>query len=90
MTKKIDTSFDFGFTLVNSDELEEIQILEKNVQLTQAETVDVKNKLETMKAMIMALLNNLKQSPDRPYIYWPERVEKIDGFIKKLNEVIEG
>lgn len=38
--------------------------------------------------MILPLLNNLKSNPEKDTIFWPNRVEKIDAFIKKLQDYI--
>ena len=46
------------------------------------------NKLEKVRALIMPLLNNLLINPEKDYIYWPNRTEKIEQFIDKLDSVI--
>lgn len=48
------------------------------------------NKLEKVRALIMPLLKNLMANPEKDYIYWPNRTEKIEQFIKKLDNVING
>jgi hypothetical protein len=47
-------------------------------------------KAQMMFDMIMPLLNNLKKNPDKPNIVWPDREKKIDEFIKKLQNVLNG
>ena len=37
--------------------------------------------------MIMPLLNNLAKNPEKDYIYWPNRLDKIEQFRDKLDEV---
>lgn len=44
-------------------------------------------KLEKMFNLILPLLNNLKANPEKAYIHWPNRVEKIDEFIVELNKI---
>ena len=82
--------FDFGFSAVSEDELESVQVAQKqSEQLTaQLETID--NKAELLHAAIIPLLNNLKANPEKDYIYWPNRVEKLEAFAEKLNEIITG
>jgi hypothetical protein len=42
-----------------------------------------------MYAAIMPLLVNLKKDADKnPIINWPNRAEKIDLFIDKLNKIL--
>ena len=70
---------DFGFTAVSDEEL------------FQSDTVEeMKTKLESLRKMIMPLLNNLKANADKDYIHWPDRTKKIDAFIKKMDKIIEG
>jgi len=37
--------------------------------------------------MVIPLLKNLATNPEKDYIYWPDRVEKIQQFKDKLDEV---
>jgi hypothetical protein len=39
--------------------------------------------------MIMPLLTNLAKDPDKTYILWPDRSDKIKAFIKKINDYVE-
>lgn len=84
----LDEEFCFGFSLVNETELqkshEHNQEVIKNVQNYADIQEDRFNKLYSM---VMPLLNNLKKDPDRDYILWPDRVNKINEFIKKINAV---
>lgn len=45
--------------------------------------------LELYKA-ITPLLDNLSKSPENPYIHWPDRLEKIEKFRTKLNNILDG
>lgn len=67
---------DFGFSHVSEDDLSK-------------EVVGVSTKLFGLRDMIMPLLNNLMKNPDKEYIYWPDRVEKIEAFIEKMNAYVE-
>ena len=65
---------DFGFTMVTSDELA---------------APEAQAKAEMLRDMIMPLLNNLKKNPEKDIIHWPNRAEKIDAFIKKMNKLVD-
>ena len=64
---------DFGFTFSDSNEV----------------SMEAMDKVHGLKAMIMPLLNNLKKNPEKDTIVWPDRVKKIDAFIKKMDKYIE-
>jgi uncharacterized HAD superfamily protein len=92
------SDFDFGFSLVDADELHEVQQLSS--ELTQTESTvnewmnqaeQWRNKAQGIYASVMPLLNNLSQQPEKEYIYWPgeDRVNKINAFKLKLNQILE-
>jgi hypothetical protein len=68
--------FDFGFTAVNEEELEIVQ----QASLTMQEGVEVQARLEKLYNAVQPLLNNLKKNPEKDYIYWPNRLEKVEAF----------
>jgi len=70
---------DFGFSFVNDDVVNEKVIAEAK-------------KAERLKNLIMPFLMNLKKNPEKDIIQWPgkKRVETIDEFIKKMNNILEG
>jgi septal ring factor EnvC (AmiA/AmiB activator) len=88
--QELDEDFDFGFSVVSEDEL---KTMEKQLQSELQQTTEVisqtQNKLEGMRNMIMPLLKNLMTNPDKEYIYWPNRTEKIKAFIDKLNRYVD-
>lgn len=53
------------------------------------EQLTAQQKLEGLKDLFMPLLNNLRKDKDKHYIFWPNRVEKIDAFIRKIDQYIE-
>ena len=54
------------------------------------EAVDsAQNKAQQIYDAIMPLLTNLKMNPEKPNIVWPDRVKKIDNFIKKLDNILK-
>ena len=75
MTDK-DLEDDFGFSLISEEELN-------------AGVQDVTDKLHGLRKMVMPLLNNLMKNPDKEYIFWPDRVKKIQAFIKKMDDYIK-
>jgi hypothetical protein len=68
---------DFGFTFHDKKTFE--------VKVPVEDT----SKLDTLKKMIMPLLNNLKSNPDKDIINWPakQRIQSIDDFIDKMNKL---
>jgi hypothetical protein len=86
------TDFDFGFSLVTENDLaytkREVALEEKvSKHLVTAQTY--KDKLNALYNMIIPLLKNLQKDPEKEYILWPNRVEKIDQFITKINNLID-
>lgn len=83
-----DDFFDFGFTAVTEDELETVRnVQEEQAQLKQ-QLQQVDSKSKSLYDAIMPLLENLKQNPEKDYIYWPNRYEKIDQFQDKLSDIM--
>jgi len=57
---------------------------------TEDEIKNNENKVQGLRDMIMPLLINLKQNPDKDIIKWAgaDRIKQIDGFIKKMDAYI--
>jgi hypothetical protein len=86
---------DFGFSLVSEAELKKHEeMLKKKVEeqskVVAKATTEAQTKLETLRDMIMPLLNNLAKDPEKEYILWPNRAEKIAAFIEKVNTFVDG
>jgi len=90
------SDFDFGFTMVDEDELEIVQQVKSSAQSTASEAallsmqVDkYKEKCDTLYNMVLPLLNNLAANPDKDYIRWngKDRLAKIEMFRDKMDEV---
>lgn len=79
----VDDIFDFGFTAVTEDELETVQVTQKK-----AESTD--ERLNSLYNAIVPLLNNLKKNPEKEYILWPNRLEKIEEFEARLLKIYNG
>ena len=90
MAVKPDVDFDFGFTAVNAEELEVVQSTKEAVVMASKETLTIQGKCDTLYKMIQPLLNNLQKNPEKEYIYWPNRLEKVEEFSDKINEVYRG
>jgi len=76
-------SFDFGFTAVHELELESVQAAANSNAVAQ-------NKLEKMYKAILPLLDNLKKNPEKDYIFWPQRMGKIEKFEQMIEEIYKG
>lgn len=78
--------FDFGFTLVDENDLENVK----------AVTEDAEQKIEfyqeqvtKMYDLIQPLLSNLEKNPELDYIRWPgeARIAKIEEFRHRLDDI---
>ena len=72
--------FDFGFTAVDETELSSYQQAEKKVERTTAEAENLQAKCDDLYNAIIPLVNNLKQNPEKDYILWPKRLDKVEAF----------
>jgi hypothetical protein len=86
---------DFGFSLVSESELkaheEQLKkVVEQQAKAVQMKTVEAQDKLHGLRDMIMPLLNNLAKDPTKEYVLWPDRATKIQAFIKKVNNYVDG
>ena len=77
--------FDFGFTAVSEDELEAVQTANAVVE----EASVTEDKLNNLYNTILPLLSNLKLNPEKDYIYWPNRVEKVEAFEDLIADIIK-
>lgn len=82
--------FDFGFTAVDADELEVVQQAKEQVETTSASAEQNAAKAQLLYDAVVPLLNNLKANPEKDYIYWPNRYEKLDAFADKLYSILNG
>jgi len=81
--------FDFGFSLVDESELNAVQEVQEKLSSTSQAATDTQKKIDKMYNMFIPLLNNLASNPEKEYIYWPNRVDKIEAFRDKLRQVYE-
>jgi hypothetical protein len=82
-----DDLFDFGFTAVDETELSSYQQAEKKVERTTSELESLQNKCDKLYNAITPLLNNLKKNPEKEYILWPKRLDKVEAFETHLQSI---
>ena len=81
--------FDFGFTAVDESELEAVQQITTKASSTEAEVKVLEDKLNNLYNAILTLLSNLKKNPEKEYILWPNRTEKIEAFEDHISGIIK-
>lgn len=84
---------DFGFSLVSEEELKQHEEMlrrkiEEQTKIVQQTSEELTDKLHGLRNMIMPLLLNLSKDPDKSYIFWPDRVDKIKAFMQKIDNYI--
>jgi len=79
--------FDFGFTAVDEDELEAVQKVAKKAEASQTEASSAQERLDKLYNAITPLLNNLKKNPEKEYILWPNRLEKVEQFEDHIQKI---
>jgi predicted DNA-binding ArsR family transcriptional regulator len=84
---------DFGFSVVSEDELKALERkLQQEVQEKSSSLVEIEKtyqgKLEQLYKAIMPLLKNLAKDGEKEYIFWPNRVEKMQQFIAKVESIV--
>lgn len=82
--------FDFGFTLVDEDELDVVQEVKAEVESVVNNKEEANQRLESLYNAIQPLLNNLKKNPEKEYIKWPNRLEKIEEFEDHIQKIYLG
>lgn len=85
-----DDIFDFGFSFANEDELEVVQQATAQVQQTTTSVQSTQERLDKLYNAIHPLLNNLKQNPEKEYILWPNRLDKIEQFETHIQNIYQG
>ncbi len=75
-----DDFFDFGFTAVDESELKAVQEAARQNESIATTVTVTQEKLDKLYNAIVPLLNNLKKNPEKEYILWPNRIEKVEQF----------
>jgi uncharacterized protein YhaN len=82
--------FDFGFTAVDEAELEAVQQASTQLQQTSSDVEHLQAKIDNLYNSIIPLLNNLKKNPEKEYILWPNRLDKVEQFETHLQKIYTG
>lgn len=95
MNKKTDSveEFDFGFSFVDEDyeEVKEVSNkLQREYSNSQEQVEDLQKRLDLLHRSIIPFLDNLCKNPEKSTILWPNRVEKIEQYKKRLQQIVEG
>ena len=80
---------DFGFTAVDESELNVYQEAQQKVEETTQAVNATQDKVDALYNAIQPLLNNLKANPEKEYILWPQRLEKIEQFETYLQGIYD-
>lgn len=82
-----DDFFDFGFTAVDESELQAVQQTAAKADNAEQLALTTQEKVDRLYNAIQPLLSNLKKNPEKDYILWPNRVEKVDQFEDMLRKI---
>lgn len=85
-----DDIFDFGFTAVDEDELEAVQQAQQTLTETSSTASELEGRLDKLYNAIQPLLTNLRANPNKDYIYWPNRLTKVEQFSDHLDKIYSG
>jgi len=83
----VDEDFDFGFTAVDESELEAVKQAKDTAQKMAVGVDATQDKIDKLYNAIQPLLTNLKKNPEKEYILWPNRIEKVDQFEDMLRKI---
>jgi len=89
MTESDLLKFDFGFTAVDESELEAFKTIKSEASSAGAEVKALEEKVNSLYNAILPLLTNLKKDPEKDYILWPHRTEKIEQFEEHIRKIIK-
>lgn len=82
--------FDFGFTAVDEDELQSVQAVTTAAKAIEEEYKSAQERLDSLYNAITPLLNNLKKNPEKEYILWPNRLQKVEEFEDYIQKIYQG
>jgi len=83
----MDDIFDFGFTAVDETELEAVQQATTQATTAASSADQLQAKIDKLYNSITPLLTNLKKNPEKEYILWPNRLEKVEQFETHLQKI---
>ena len=78
---------DFGFSFHNEEDLkrpekEQLTIMENDI-------ASLRRKLYSLKETVWPLLEGLKKDPYKKHIEWPNRVEKINELMGRIDAIVK-
>jgi hypothetical protein len=82
--------FDFGFTAVDEDELSSVKEASKAAEKNATTAQTAQSQLDRLYNAVTPLLNNLKKNPEKEYILWPDRLNKVEEFETHLLKIYKG
>ena len=85
--KMSDFDFDFGFTAVTEDELDVVQKASTAAETAAAAVDSWEAKCADLYNTFKPLLNNLAKNPEKDYIYWPNRMDKLEQFSDLIDKI---
>jgi len=85
-----DDIWDFGFTAVDESELQAVQQATQTITQVASTAEETQAKLDRLYNAITPLLTNLKKNPEKEYILWPDRVNKVEQFESHLLKIYQG
>ncbi len=81
--------FDFGFTAVDESELDAVREAQSVISATTDTASELEDRLNKLYNAVLPLLTNLKMNPEKDYIYWPNRVDKVEQFETHIANIIK-
>mgnify|MGYP000267547879 FL=1 len=82
-----DLDFDFGFTAVTEDELDIVKKKQDSVNDAEQLATTTQDRLDKLYNSIIPLLTNLKKNPEKEYILWPNRLQKVAAFEDHIQKI---
>jgi hypothetical protein len=76
---------------MSAPEVEEVkENLTSIIRNDQEKIEDLEHRLNLLYSAIVPFLDNLCKNPEKSTIHWPNRVEKIQEYNRKLKLIVEG
>ena len=69
--------------------MEVVQKQSQKLESTSGKAEELEDKLNKLYNSILPLLSNLKANPEKDYIYWPKRTEKVEAFEDLIAEIVK-
>jgi|TARA_R110000737_G_C14295850_1_gene435028 hypothetical protein len=86
----IEYDFDFGFHAVHENDIEAVHEVNNLKDIADGKSERSADDLIKLRKAIQPLLNNLRANPEKDYIFWPDRLGKVDAFEAHIDKICEG